>query len=567
MNKKKCTCCNLEFDFSEFTKDKNSHDGMDKYCKICKKKQREDKQKEWNKNYRENNKETVKKNRENTKTYMQEYRENNKELLNKKARENYKKDPKKFINRNKEYLKNNKNARIAANLRSRLNKALKGECKSKKTLELLGCSSEEYIKYLEENFQEGMSWENYGKKSGKDRWWEIDHTIPLSKYDLKDENQLAEANHYLNTKPMWQEENIKKSNNLDENSIKELSKYGTEEYINNLKEELENKKMKSNESITDKLKDKYQKDIQFKNLPKELKEKYFKLYIEKSNAHIINSDLSNLSSGINASSITIQCNNSCKCTTISLFEKIAQKNWFCYNVSQIDNVNFYQFFSNLSSTVKQDFIEFKAQQIINITNKICKKCNLELDISHFQKCLKYSDGYSNSCINCLKKNPDSDKPIHCLPVEERFDRIKKILNDNNCQFVSGEYINRDSVLKVKCNCGNTWDTKASYLIANNFCNLCQNNTYSIEANKSRSDKLSDFYSSETGKKNKKLAHEKRSETMKLRNDELKKNITHKTCSQCNINKEIAFFNKRKTSKDGFNGICSECSIMNRKKYR
>ena len=38
--------------------------------------------------------------------------------------------------------------------------------------EYLGCNIETFKKHLEQQFTEGMSWENYGE-------WHIDHKIPL----------------------------------------------------------------------------------------------------------------------------------------------------------------------------------------------------------------------------------------------------------------------------------------------------------------------------------------------------------------------------------------------------
>jgi 5-methylcytosine-specific restriction endonuclease McrA len=49
------------------------------------------------------------------------------------------------------------------------------EYKSQKTLDLLGCSREEFILHLEKQFDKNMSWGNYGV------YWEVDHIIPLSK--------------------------------------------------------------------------------------------------------------------------------------------------------------------------------------------------------------------------------------------------------------------------------------------------------------------------------------------------------------------------------------------------
>ena len=70
----------------------------------------------------------------------------------------------------------------------------------------LGCSIPELKLYLEERFQPGMTWDNYGSA------WHIDHIRPLANYDLSDREVLKQLVHYTNLQPMWAIDNIKKSN-------------------------------------------------------------------------------------------------------------------------------------------------------------------------------------------------------------------------------------------------------------------------------------------------------------------------------------------------------------------
>lgn len=101
--------------------------------------------------------------------------------------------------------------RLKANLRSRLNVALKRQKKSGSSIKDLGCSAEFLKKYLESKFVEGMSWENYGRGLGK---WNIDHIQPLSNFNLSDPLQVAAVCHYTNLQPLWFEDNLKKSNKV-----------------------------------------------------------------------------------------------------------------------------------------------------------------------------------------------------------------------------------------------------------------------------------------------------------------------------------------------------------------
>jgi len=81
--------------------------------------------------------------------------------------------------------------------------------KSRMAIDLVGCSSKELRRYLELQFTHGMSWENYGKDG-----WHIDHVMPLSSFDLSDEDQRAKACHYTNMQPLWDIENKRKYNSI-----------------------------------------------------------------------------------------------------------------------------------------------------------------------------------------------------------------------------------------------------------------------------------------------------------------------------------------------------------------
>ena len=99
-------------------------------------------------------------------------------------------------------------------LRSRVNIALKTAQlpKTKRTLEYLGCTLEFYRAYLQEKFQEGMTWKNRGKGSGT---WQIDHVIPLQfqREGKKPTGKEVETRlHYTNTQPLWTIENMAKGN-------------------------------------------------------------------------------------------------------------------------------------------------------------------------------------------------------------------------------------------------------------------------------------------------------------------------------------------------------------------
>lgn len=96
--------------------------------------------------------------------------------------------------------------RLKSNLRTRLWNALKGNSKSADTTELIGCSIESLMGYIQDLFKPGMTWENYGQ-------WHVDHVVPCSRFDLTDPKQQRVCFNYKNLQPLWAEENKKKGKN------------------------------------------------------------------------------------------------------------------------------------------------------------------------------------------------------------------------------------------------------------------------------------------------------------------------------------------------------------------
>lgn len=93
--------------------------------------------------------------------------------------------------------------RFKTKMRSMLKDAMRraGCSKMSRTVEILGCSFDELKKYLENQFEPWMNWDNYGKYNGEFNYgWDIDHIIPLSKGTTIDE--IHKLNHYLNLRPL-----------------------------------------------------------------------------------------------------------------------------------------------------------------------------------------------------------------------------------------------------------------------------------------------------------------------------------------------------------------------------
>lgn len=97
---------------------------------------------------------------------------------------------------------------IAEKLRSRVRTALKtnSETKLKEHNAIIGCSILEFRAYLENKFESGMTWENYGNNG-----WHIDHIKPCQDFDLTQPEQQKKCFYYSNLQPMWAMDNFKKN--------------------------------------------------------------------------------------------------------------------------------------------------------------------------------------------------------------------------------------------------------------------------------------------------------------------------------------------------------------------
>lgn len=151
-------------------------------------------------------------------------RKNNPEYYKKYEKDRYDKNPEFHKKRHRDYSKNNRDKinkyirdrytndlqfKLSCVLRSRLLIAVKGKQKSDKTINLLGCTISELKTYIEKQFKDGMTWDNWKYKG-----WHIDHIKPISKFNLSNKKELLEACHYTNLQPMWAIDNHKKSNKL-----------------------------------------------------------------------------------------------------------------------------------------------------------------------------------------------------------------------------------------------------------------------------------------------------------------------------------------------------------------
>jgi len=113
--------------------------------------------------------------------------------------------------------------KIIQNVRGLIGSSIKkrGYKKDSRTEKILGCSFEEFKKYIEEQFDPWMNWYNHGRYTGKiNETWHFDHIIPLASADTKKE--VIKLCHYTNFQPLCSYINqaVKKDKILHEGEYK-----------------------------------------------------------------------------------------------------------------------------------------------------------------------------------------------------------------------------------------------------------------------------------------------------------------------------------------------------------
>lgn len=189
--KKRCTKCSEVKEFKDFVPQKTGFMGFKAQCKSCDSK--------YDKVYQ-------------TQTNSRAERDKTSESIQ------YRKD---YISKNKDWWKKYEREyrhsrrqedmffKIKGNLSSRLSDLIQNRGLGQRTVELLGCDKDIFLKHLESQFTEGMTWENYGLKG-----WHVDHIIPISSYDLTNEDEVKKACHYSNLQPLWWQDNLEKGNKI-----------------------------------------------------------------------------------------------------------------------------------------------------------------------------------------------------------------------------------------------------------------------------------------------------------------------------------------------------------------
>lgn len=212
---KQCTQCKKKKEISEFIKDKYRKEGIGYRCKKCNAENAKSWYSSGGKEYRVKNKERIyKKQKEwllkNKGRYEGRYKYN---YL--KYKENHRKWKIKNIKwvreQNRLWQKKqrtNPKFRIDNNMKSGIHNCLKGNKAGRKWETLVGYSLQDLIHHLEKQFNEKMSWQNYGNY-----WW-IDHKTPKSwfKYENAEDKEFRKCWALENLQPLEKIANMSKCN-------------------------------------------------------------------------------------------------------------------------------------------------------------------------------------------------------------------------------------------------------------------------------------------------------------------------------------------------------------------
>ena len=230
VTEKVCRGCNTSLHISNYNKDMINKDGYDHYCKACVKINRKKKQerkvtvssdviaskfcKLCNKN-----KEVVhfKSTNKSSDGYYHTCNEcwKPKEWNKEKERESHRKyaikNPDKIKEKYKRQSKNI-NRRMRNSMTKRIIQAMQAK-KCYKTVKYIGCDIAYLRKWIEYQFEENMTFDNYGE-------WHIDHVTPCASYNLDNNDDVFACFNWTNLRPCWAKDNIIKGDKVIPELIK-----------------------------------------------------------------------------------------------------------------------------------------------------------------------------------------------------------------------------------------------------------------------------------------------------------------------------------------------------------
>jgi hypothetical protein len=193
---------------TNYYKNKARHDGLDTTCKECYKlaRQKRLQTKEGKEKHRAYSAKWREENREKSNKYSREWCKNNREKVREYVREGQRKL---MRERRKDPV-----FRLRCNVSRQIGHALKranGSKRGESVMKHLPYTQEQLREHLEKQFDDNMTWENYGT------YWHIDHIYPQSllPYDSMEHPNFQKCWSLDNLQPLEGKANIRKSNKLE----------------------------------------------------------------------------------------------------------------------------------------------------------------------------------------------------------------------------------------------------------------------------------------------------------------------------------------------------------------
>lgn len=204
----KCNGCNKTKDVEDFYKDSSKKTGRHTRCKECFMKSI--------RAYRKTEAYLVSrrlygKTSPKAAAYRKEYTKTEKHLAYKREysrKESYRATRRISANYRR---RNDPRFRLDANMCNAIRDALNGRKKFRKWVSLVGYTTQELMSHLEPQFDQHMTWDNYGS------YWHVDHIIPRSffQYETAEDPEFKKCWALSNLRPLEARENIRKSNKID----------------------------------------------------------------------------------------------------------------------------------------------------------------------------------------------------------------------------------------------------------------------------------------------------------------------------------------------------------------
>jgi len=171
------------------------------------KEKRKQQQKAWAKANPEKVKASRERNKEGKKISDKKYAEANKDKVNKIKKAWAKVNPDKVKKAKADYVKKRIGEdplyKLKHHIGCLIRQSIKrnGYTKRSRTYDILGCSFIEFKQYIESQWEDWMTWDNYGKYNGEYGYgWDIDHIKPSS--SAVNENEAIQLNHFTNLQPL-----------------------------------------------------------------------------------------------------------------------------------------------------------------------------------------------------------------------------------------------------------------------------------------------------------------------------------------------------------------------------